>query len=94
MHIVSSPEEAVKLRGKLSATEKDDFDIVIHGDEEHVRNEYDSELFGGPRDLLMSIRSTLYGRRTHIMRPSDTPYTSSTDATLRSLNESSTISIA
>jgi hypothetical protein len=37
VHIVSSPEEAVKLRRKLSVAEKGEFDIVIHGDEEHVR---------------------------------------------------------
>lgn len=37
VHIVSSPEEAVRLRGKLSVAEKGEFDIVIHGDEDHVR---------------------------------------------------------
>jgi hypothetical protein len=36
VHIVSSPEEAVRLRGRLSVAEKGEFDVVIHGDEEHV----------------------------------------------------------
>ena len=37
VHIVSSPEEAVRLRRTLSVAEKGEFDIVIHGDEDHVR---------------------------------------------------------
>lgn len=36
VHIASSPEDAEKLRRTLSVTEKGDFDIVIHGEEEHV----------------------------------------------------------
>jgi len=37
VHIALSPEEADKLRRTLSITEKAGFDIVIHGEEEHVR---------------------------------------------------------
>lgn len=40
VHIASNPEEAERLRRTLSATEKGGFDIVIHGDEEHVRISY------------------------------------------------------
>jgi len=37
VHIALSPEEADRLRRTLSVTEKGGFDIVIHGEEEHVR---------------------------------------------------------
>src|SRR5262249_19800930 len=92
VHIVSSPEEAVRLRGRLSVVEKGEFDIVIHGDEEHVR--IPNVIFGRPCDLLiLDFRSTLYGKHIHITNPSEMPYASSMAVILRSLSESSTISI-
>jgi len=47
--------------------------------------------FGEP--LILMFRSTPYGKRIHIMSPSVMLYTSSMAVTLRSLNESSAISI-
>ena len=93
VHIVSSPEEAVRLRRRLSVVEKGEFDIVIHGDEEHVR--IFQTYFRGQRDLLiLGYRSMPYGKRIHITKLSEMLYTSSTAVTLRSLSESFASSIA
>lgn len=64
VHIAFSPDEAVRLRRRLSAIEKDEFDMVIHGSDQHVRTTPLRPVYSAAPSSLPWPQPSLYSRES------------------------------